>query len=59
MTGYIACQNCKYNREDECEFYSMGSGLEMDMPCYREKELIRRAAKYIIEGLSDKNTRRD
>ncbi len=36
----IACEKCKYNDDGECVFYYMGSGNEIDMPCYREKELI-------------------
>lgn len=36
----IACKKCKYNDNGECVFYFMGSGNEIDMPCYREKEPI-------------------
>lgn len=35
---YIACKKCKYNHYGECNFYDMGSGNKIDMPCYREKE---------------------
>ena len=41
---YVACKKCKYNYNGECDFYYMGSGNEIDMPCYREKELIKEAA---------------
>ena len=41
---YIACKKCKYNYDGGCDFYDMGSGNEIDMPCYREKELIKEAA---------------
>lgn len=42
---YIACEKCKWNYEGECDFYSMGSGDEIDMPCYREryKEILEEA----------------
>ena len=33
---YITCEKCKWNYEGECYFYSMGSGDEIDMPCYQE-----------------------
>lgn len=35
---YIECKKCKYNYDGECDFYSMGSGDEIDMPCYSESE---------------------
>lgn len=34
---YIACEICKYNCEGNCNFY----GNEIDMPCYKEKQLIK------------------
>ena len=43
VATYAACEKCKYNYEGECDFYDMGSGNEIDMPCYREKELIKEA----------------
>ena len=47
---YIACEKCKYNYDGECDFYNMGSGNEIDMPCYREKELIKEAADNFIQA---------
>lgn len=47
---YIACVKCKYNYEGECDFYDMGSGNEIDMPCYREKQLIKNAADNFIQA---------
>ena len=47
---YIACKKCKYNYDGECDFYDMGSGNEIDMPCYREKELIKEAADNFIQA---------
>ena len=47
---YIACEKCKYNYDGECNFYYMGSGNEIDMPCYREKELIKRAADSFLQA---------
>ncbi len=47
---YIACEKCKYNYEGECDFYDMGSGNEIDMPCYREKQLIKQAADYFCQA---------
>ena len=46
---YIACKKCKYNYDGECDFYDMASGNEIDMPCYREKELIKGAADIILK----------
>ena len=48
---YIACEKCKYNPDGECKFYIMGSGNEIDMPCYREKELINGAADNFLQAL--------
>ena len=47
---YIECKKCKYNYDGECGFYEMGSGNEIDMPCYREKELIKEAAGDFIQA---------
>ena len=47
---YIACEKCKYNYDGGCDFYDMGSGNEIDMPCYREKELINEAADNFIQA---------
>ena len=47
---YIACKKCKYNHNGECNFYYMGSGNEIDMPCYREKELIKKAADNFLQA---------
>lgn len=47
---YIACKKCKYNHNGECDFYYMGSGNEIDMPCYREKELIKKAADNFLQA---------
>lgn len=47
---YIACEKCKYNYEGECDFYDMGSGNDIDMPCYREKKLIQEAANYFVQA---------
>lgn len=40
---YITCKKCKYYHDGECDFYDMGSGNEINMPCYEEKELIKEA----------------
>lgn len=47
---YIACKKCKYNHDGECNFYDMGSGNEIDMPCYREKELIKEASDNFLQA---------
>lgn len=47
---FIACKHCKYNCDGECDFYSMGRGNEVDKPCYREKELIKKAADDFIQA---------
>ena len=47
---YIACKKCKYNYDGECNFDDMGSGNEIDMPCYREKELIKKAADNFLQA---------
>ncbi len=49
---YIACKKCKYNYDGECDFYDMGSGNEIDMPCYREKELIKKATDNFIQAFA-------
>ena len=54
---YIACEKCKYNHDGECDFYVMGSGNEIDMPCYREKELIKEAADNFIQALLEQKVR--
>lgn len=50
---FISCKKCKYNFEGECEFYIMGSGNDIDKPCRREEELVRRAANDFIDAFSD------
>ena len=50
---YRACEKCKYNHDGDCDFYDMGSGNEVDMPCYREKELIKEAADNFIQAFVD------
>ena len=35
---FTLCEKCKYNFEGECEFYSMGSGNDIDKPCSGEEE---------------------
>ena len=47
---YIACDKCKYDYNGECIFYDIGSGNEIDMPCYREKELIKNAADNFLQA---------
>lgn len=53
---YIACEKCKYNHNGERVFYDMGSGNEIDMPCYREKELIKEAADNFIQAFVKEET---
>ncbi len=48
---YITCEKCKWNYEGACDFYNMGSGDEIDMPCYRERNLINEAAENFIQAL--------
>ena len=35
---FTICEKCKYNFEGECEFYSMGSGNDIDKTCFGEEE---------------------
>lgn len=35
---FTLCEKCKYNFDGECEFYSMGSGNDVDKPCRVEEE---------------------
>ena len=49
---YIACEKCKWNYEGACDFYHMGSGDEIDMPCYRERKLIEEAQEELLESAS-------
>lgn len=55
---YIACERCKYNRNHtgECDFHLVGSGNEIDMPCYREKEMIRKAANIFLQAFVGKES---
>ena len=50
---YIACDKCKYNNFSMCVFYIRGSGNEIDMPCYREKELIKGKDKLVKDSIND------
>ena len=47
---YIACKKCKYKCDGDCGFYEMGNGNEIDMPCYREKEMIKEAADNFLHA---------
>lgn len=50
---YRTCEKCKYNDDGKCDFFYMGSGNEIDMPCYREKELMKEAADKEVEDNED------
>lgn len=50
MSDWFACEGCKYDDNGECTFYEMGSGNEIDKPCYREEELVNRAAKDFLDA---------
>lgn len=50
---FITCKGCKYDYYGECDFYIMGSGNEIDMPCYRERELIKKAADDFLQAFID------
>lgn len=47
---FIACEKCKYNYDGECDFYSMGSGNDIDKPCHREEELTKKASDDFIQA---------
>ena len=40
MSNYcgFSKSKCKYCKDGECLFYSMGSGNEKDKPCHNEEE---------------------
>ena len=38
------------NYDGECDFYETGSGDEIDMPCFREKELIKKTADNFLQA---------
>lgn len=46
-------EKCKYNWDGQCEFYSMGSGNDMDKPCYEEEELIKVAVLYFVKKFNE------
>lgn len=56
MGKWFSCKGCKYNDEWECTFYVMGSGNEIDKPCYREEELVKRAAKDFLDAFLEDET---
>ena len=56
MSNWIACKGCKYDDNGECTFYIMGSGNEIEKPCYREEELVNRAAKDFLDTFLERGT---
>ncbi len=56
MSDWFSCKGCKYNDEGECTFCEMGSGNEIDKPCYREEELVNRAARDFLDALLEDET---
>lgn len=56
MSDWFSCKGCKYNDEGECIFYVMGSGNEIDKPCYKEEELVKRAAKDFLDAFLEDET---